>query len=246
MTDVPAKRGTSGAHEIKVAQPTINEVFAEFLAAEKHRLAARTYRRYEEIIDLLRHSLDGYAYQSLSRAEQASWEKRWQGDEEAGSYCNTFGPEKIPAELGSFLGYFMVRKVMGGADLKRAAGTVTGKLVAWLAEREYIGPDDTADALERTNDAARDLPRAERLAVFLSDHARAGASERILEEWETDLAATITRVEPGKLWFDGIGPVTVPVAASELAEEGWEVSALALGRTRSGWKVLEMGNIYPL
>lgn len=243
---MPTKRGTSGAHEITVAQPTINEVFAEFLAAEKQRLAARTYRRYEEVIDLFRHSLDGYAHESLSRAERAFWEKRWHDDEEAGSYCSTFGPGKIPAEIGSFLGYFMVRKVMGGADLKRAAGTVTGKLIAWLAERRYIGPDDTADALERTNDAARDLPRAERLAALLYDHARADPSERILKEWETDLAAAITRVEPGKLWFDGIGPVAVPAAASDLAEEGWEVSALALGRTRSGWKVLEMGNVYPL
>lgn len=236
------KRPRDGA----VAKPTINEVFAEFLAAEKQRLAARTYRRYEEVIDLFRHSLDGYAYESLPTPERAFWEERWQADEEAGSYCNTFGPEKIPGELGSFLGYFMIRKVMGGAELMRAAGTATGKLVAWLAEKGYIGPDDTADALERTNDAARDLPRAERLAGLLYDHARVGRSERILEEWETDLAATITRIESGKLWFDGVGPVAVPIEASDLAEEGWEVSALALGRTRSGWKILEMGNVYPV
>lgn len=230
---------------MQVAEPSINEVFGEFLAEERRRVAPRTFRRYQEVIGLLRSCLDGYAYESLPATERTFWEARYDADEAAGSYCNTFGPEKIPGELGSFLGYFMIRKVLGGADLKRAAGTVTGKLVAWLAEKGYIGPEDTADALERTNDAARDLPRAERLGSLLSQHARADASERILEEREADMAAVITRVEPGKLWFDDVGPVAVPTKASDLAEVGWEVTALLLGRTRSGWKILEMGNVYP-
>lgn len=33
--------------------------------------------------------------------------------------------------------------------------------------------------------------------------------------------------------------------ASDLAEVGWDVTAHLLGRTRSGWKILEMGNVYP-
>lgn len=83
---------------MKAASPTINEVLAEFLAAEKRRLSPRTYRRYEEVIALLRSSLDAYAYESLARDERALWEKRRSADEAAGSYCNTFGPDKIPAE----------------------------------------------------------------------------------------------------------------------------------------------------
>lgn len=62
---------------------------------------------YEDVIDLLRSSLDGYAYQSLSKAEHAFWEKRWSKDEERGSFCNTFGPDKIIENLGEFLGYYM-------------------------------------------------------------------------------------------------------------------------------------------
>ena len=39
-----------------------------------------------------------------------------------------FGPEKIPGNVAEFLDYFMVRKVMCGKDLMRAAGTVMKKL----------------------------------------------------------------------------------------------------------------------
>jgi len=34
----------------------------------------------------------------------------------------------------------MVRKVIAGQELLRAPGTVTGKLVTWLAARGYIEP----------------------------------------------------------------------------------------------------------
>ena len=40
-----------------------------------------------------------------------------------------FGPEKIAENLGEFLDYFMVRKVIAGQELLKASGTVTGKLL---------------------------------------------------------------------------------------------------------------------
>src|SRR5712692_2328486 len=109
-----ASGAARGKHAMKVAEPSINEVFGEFLAEEQRRLAPRTFRRSEEVIGLLRDCLDGYAYESLPATERAFWEQRYDADETAGSYCNTFGPERIPKDLGSFLGYFMIRKVLGG------------------------------------------------------------------------------------------------------------------------------------
>jgi hypothetical protein len=55
----------------------------------------------------------------------------------------------------------------------------------------------------------------------------------------------ISRVEPGRLWFDdGIGPVKVPRAASDLARPGWSVS-LVLARVRGQWRMLQVGSVYP-
>lgn len=235
---------------MKVAEPTINEALDAFLAEQEERLAASTYRRYAEVIELLRHSLDGYAHQALSKRERAFWEERYDRDEDAGSFCNTFGPEKIPENLGEFLGYFMVRKVSAGKDFLRSTGTVIRKLAGWLEEQGWIDAEEAADARERGAEAGRDLPRAEELAEILWETSERQPPEAILEEWEDDLA-TIGRVERGSIWFrdfrsgEEVGPVEVPVRASELARAGWTISALLLGRTRRGWRILEMGNVYP-
>jgi hypothetical protein len=113
---------------------TIDTVLNVFLRAQRLRLSDRTYRNYEDVIRLLRHSLDGYGYTSLSDADARRWKAAFDaGDEEA--FCHLFRPEKIPGQLSEFLGYFMVRKVMAGQELLKAAGTVTGKLVRWLRRR---------------------------------------------------------------------------------------------------------------
>lgn len=67
----------------------------------------------------------------------------------------------------------MIRKVMAGDELLRAAGTVTKRLAGWLGEHGYLEPAEVADAVERGGDAARDLPRAEKLSRLLFDHASA-------------------------------------------------------------------------
>ncbi len=145
----------------------------------------------------------------------------------------------------------MVRKVLAGKGLLRAAGTVTKKLASWLEAQGYITPEQAADARGRGAEAARDLPRAEELSEVLSLASDEPSPGPILEEWEDDYA-TISRVEPGRIWFRGfddereVGPVAVPPRASELARVGWAVSALLLGRTRRGWRILEFGNVYPL
>ena len=55
----------------------------------------------------------------------------------------------------------------------------------------------------------------------------------------------IDRVEPGALWFEGeIGPVSVPKAASDIAQPGWSIN-IVLGRTNKTWHVVEVGNVYP-
>ncbi len=103
------------------AMVTIDDAFEAFLAEQRERLPARTLRNYEDVVHLLRDSLNGYAYDSLGKSEQMRWRAAFDGgDEEA--YCHLFGPEKIVDHLGEFLGWFMVRKVMAGEDLLRASG----------------------------------------------------------------------------------------------------------------------------
>ena len=226
---------------------TIDRALEAFLEDSRERLSARTFRVYESVIDLLRACLNSYGYQYLSEAEHERFQIAYAaGDEQA--FCRLFGAEKIADSVGEFLGYFMIRKVAAGEELLRASGTVIGKLIGWLAERGALSPELAREAQRRARAAVRDLPRAARLASILFDAAESGPTVRVdalddADYIEDDL--TISRVEPGRLWFeDDIGPVKVPKAASDLARPGWTVS-LALGRVRGQWRIVQVGNVYP-
>lgn len=226
---------------------SIERALADFLSEQRLRLADASFRKYVEVVDLLCSSLNNYGHDALSARERRRFAEAYDaGDEQA--FCHLFGPEKIPEHLGSFLGYFMVRKVFASRELLRAAGTVTERLVRWLERDGYVEADVAAEAIERAKAAARDLPRADRLGELLVDltdaHPPDGLGE-LAEDCFVEDFLPIERVEPGALWFEGgIGPLVVPKAASELAEVGWEVNVV-MARTADGWRLLEVGCVYP-
>ena len=97
--------GRFGARADSSERLTIDEVLLQFLAEQRERLSARTYRRYEQVVELLQDCLDGYAYQSLDEEEHRRWEEEFEKNED-GAFCRLFGPEKIAEYLGEFLDYF--------------------------------------------------------------------------------------------------------------------------------------------
>ena len=248
------------------ASPTIEQVLEEFLAEQRERLKPRTFSNYDDVIDLLQHHLNGYGHEGLSKAERALFEKHFCAEGDAHrEFCQLFGPEKIPENLGSFLGYFMIRKVMAGADFKRAAGTVTKRLSKWLMTKGYISAEAGQEGAERAADATKDLPNAERAAQFLRDAARrlvfgpGGILNPAIDpnDLEDDDYMEfdhypIAKVEPGRLWLEipesdedsALGPIPVPRQATALLRPGWEISC-ALGRIKGKWRIVEMANVYP-
>jgi hypothetical protein len=239
---------SSSWHHERVAEAmTIDEALDAFLAEQRGRLSARTMRNYDDIVDLLRHSLNGYGPNGLDKADYRRWQKAFDaGDEDA--FCNLFGPEHIVGHFGEFLGYFMVRKVWASQELLRSAGTVTKKLAGWLHEQGYVSSDEREDAVEQGAQASRDLPRAERLANLLYEQSRSTPPFDADALGPKDLVEdylVIQRVEPGALYFSGgIGPLDVSEPASELAEVGWGVN-VTLARLNKTWRVVEVGNVYP-
>jgi hypothetical protein len=236
---------------MKVADPTIAEVFERFLDETDEPDREKPFTDRRAIVELLESCLDGYAYEFLSDEEQEFWRTRWETDEEANSFCRTFGPEKIPDQIDSFLGWFMIRKVLGPPELGEAAGPVVAELLEWLVDRGQLGRDPVAGALVRAREAGRDLPRADELGSLLHDLTNERISGDVVEDLDLcDETVTIARIEPGKLWFehpDGIavGPLRVPPLATKLAVVGWEVSATHFVRTRKRWYLTEVGNVYP-
>ena len=82
----------------------ISEVLAEYLRAERGRLAPKTYAQYTEVIALFTQSLNGYAANSLSRFERARFDKLFNAEgEQHREFCDIFGPEHILENVGEFL-----------------------------------------------------------------------------------------------------------------------------------------------
>ncbi len=120
---------------------------------------------------------------------------------------------------------------------------------SWLYEHGDVGEDEAKDAVERGAEAARDLPRAERLATLLYEQSRATPHfdpDALGERDPVEDYLEITRVEPGALYFaGGIGPLTVSEQAATLAEIGWGIN-ITLARLAGTWQVVEVGNVYPM
>lgn len=232
-----------------IADPSISAVLRQFLDDQRGCLAAKTFARYEYAIELLQHSLNGYAYQSLDKKEAALFDRLYNAKgAEHREFCEVFGPEHILPNLGEFLGYFMVRKVIAGQETLRAAGTATKKLAKWLAEKGCVKPDAAAEGASRGGRAARDLPQAEKLTSLL--HEFAEMQERDNEGDAVEDHFTITRVEPGRIWLEGMmdarefGPIVMPVDLSRRCPTGWSIAGV-VDRDGKAWRLVEVWNVYP-
>ena len=117
-------------------------------------------------------------------------------------FCQIFGPEHILPNVSEFLGYFMIRKVMARRALLRAAGTVTKRLAAWLAEQDYVDAEAAELAKERGTEAARELPKADELATRRQTLADGWANPDAADQIEDHFQ--ITRIEPAKIWLTGL------------------------------------------
>lgn len=236
-----------------IAEPNIDQVFTEFLEEQGRRLRPKSFAEYEAVIGLLRGYLDGYGYEGLSDAEAALLEK-YAAEPDGREFCELFGPDHVIENLGMFLDYFMVRKVMASETLSRAAGRVTKKLCKWLAARGCVSEEEAAEGASTGAEAAEDLPQARRAAKIISESAPGlGMDPPDLpdEDYLDFDHYTITKLAPGKIWFadpEGgrqhpIGPVPVPAAATELLRLGWSISC-AMGRTGGTWRILSAANVY--
>jgi hypothetical protein len=229
--------------------PTIAAVLAEFLDEQRQRLSPKTFVQYQDVVELLQHSLNGYAYLTLSKLDAKRFDRRFHALGDAPQeFCQIFGPEYILPNVGEFLSYFMVRKVVAGPALLRTAGTVTKKLAAWLAAKGYADAATMELATEQGAAAARDLPKADALAVALQAFAEEQDWGEVAERLEDHFQ--ITRVEPGGIWLAGLdgrewGPLPLPGMLSHQCPVGWTIAGV-IGRVGRRWQLLEAWNVYPL
>ena len=147
--------------------------------------------------------------------------------------------DRILEGLEGFLGWFVIRKVLGPPETIAAAGPVCAELTRWLVEEGFLRPEAAVGAVELATTAARDLPLAEELSSLLFRSGEGIEHEAVREfvDWESELAE-VARIEPGRLWFRSelgeLGPVVVPPRATEIVGPGLELQRPVLRSHRSG------------
>lgn len=241
----------------QISEPNIEQLLEEFLAEQRKRLKPGSVAKYEQVISLLTSHLNNYAYEGLSKAEHSLFNRLFEAEgDEHRDFCQIFGPEKIIKNVGSFFSYFMIRKVMAGADLKRSSGTVVKKLSKWLAEKGCVSEKSAEEGAEWGSESARDLPRAEKAGEALYRSIKpllVHPNEIPDEDWIEFDHHPIAKIEPGRLWLKvygleeepiTLGPLSVPQKATDLLTEGWEIGC-AFARIKGKWQIVEMGNVHP-
>ena len=113
----------------------IKEVFDQFLSEQKSKLAPKTYRDYESVIDLFENQLDGYAWNGIDDGEKAYDEAKKQKK----SFIDLYDHTHIEDNIGEFLDYFVPRKVMSGDEfILKTCPRVIRKLLKWMRDKKLV------------------------------------------------------------------------------------------------------------
>ena len=113
----------------------IKEVFDQFLSEQKSKLAPKTYRDYESVIDLFENQLDGYAWNGIDDGEKAYDEAK----KHKKSFIDLYDHTHIEDNVGEFLDYFVPRKVMSGDEfILKTCPRVIRKLLKWMRDKKLV------------------------------------------------------------------------------------------------------------
>lgn len=221
----------------------IDTILDEFLEEQRLRLKERTFRDYDDIISLFKIYLNRYAYQNLDEEKRKKWEAEFEKDDEC--FTNLFGADEITEfKIEEFLDYFLIRKVMGSESLLKNAVRVMKKFSKWMTKQNY-----SSDDYHAYFDEAKELPKVEKLADLIFEHAR--KSPDVEYEDVLDSSFIVSKIEVRKLWLEddfssadeAIGPVLVTKEISDLSQVGWRIN-MVIGKSKGNWYILETGNVY--
>lgn len=242
---------------------TISVTFNKFLEHKKNQVKKPTYNKYASIINLFEGFLNSYSYNYLNEEDHEFFKTKF--NEENEEFCEIFSIEKIStSQIEEFLGYFLIRKVIGDRSSIKYSGTVMRALTKWLKDNLYIEDKEYNYWLEVINEIKGKLTKALEVADILSEFVRNNRVEynpfllgmdNNLDQYETTREAVffVTKIEDEKLWVTdysdsdkslGLGPVIVPGKVGEMVSIDWQLY-LVIGKKENEWHILESGNVYP-
>ena len=136
----------------------IKDVFAQFLSEQRSKLASKTYRDYESVMDLFEKQLDGYAWNNLDNGDKAYDKAQKKGK----SFIDLYDHTHIEENVREFLDYFVPRKVMAGNEfILKTCPRVMRQLLKWMKNKKLVDltNDDIKEMCENQlwEDTMRDM-----------------------------------------------------------------------------------------
>jgi hypothetical protein len=227
---------------------TIETVLKELLDEQRQRLKPRTYRDYEDVVNIFMHYLNSYAYLRLGKDDAERFDTLY--NKEGKEYCEIFGLEHIrDFEVEDFLSDYVIRKVSAGVDFMKTTVRVTNKLVKWLHANGYMEDEDYEETEENVRELKSEVPEAKEFSFLLTEYIESHPVNKYTEELSGYFR--IDEIKPGKLWISedlisgqAVGPVIVSEEISSKAKVGWTIY-LTIGKTGKTWKLLGAGSVHP-
>ena len=233
-----------------VTKPTIAVALAQFLAEQEQRLAPKTVAQYRDVVELLQHYLNDYAYASLDELDAKRYERLQRASgghpsrvlHDLRTRAHPAQRGRVPRLLHDPQGHGEPDAAAGGRDRDQAAGSLAGRAGLRRCRGGGAGERARRGGRPGATQGGRSChsPPDTRRRVGDPD-----AADQIEDHFQ------ITRVEPGKIWLTGLidgrecGPIQLPEEISQRCQVGWTVSGV-IGRVGTRWHLIEAWNVYPL
>lgn len=233
MTSVAAQRQKIAGNLI------IEEAFSAFLKELASELSAPAVANVKSVLDMLRHHLNTCA------SEQNSPKKCHQ----------VLEPLALIEYLDPFLRYCVMREVVTTFEQQEFVFSVTYDFCEWMHKKSLLTDKDFA-VFQRLKDMHLEMWKqayiaAQKIESSLRRSKMVSDNKQIIDFGRHDIA----KIQGNKVWLeiwslpllpvdDLVGPITLPKGVGATLQVGWMITC-ELANTKSGWRISDIGNIYP-
>lgn len=219
---------------------TIDDAVSAFLTYLKSEpsLPASAAKNAETVLNMLRHHLN------------TSDDDR--PDEE---FCSQSAPAKMIEHLDRFLRYCVMRELVLTFDQREFVFFVTYDFCEWLHKNKLL-TDSSFVKFQLLREQHLDMwqracTAAHEIAFSLPQRKTRAKNDQTIDFGRHDISQIVGDQIWLEIWSlpllpvdDHVGPITLPKGIAESLQVGWMITC-ELAKTKSGWRIVEVGNIYP-
>ncbi len=216
------------------------ESIKNFLEETAEKVSNKTFQKYKSVLELFRDYLISYGEITCEENKD-------------GEFILTANTKELEfGHANGFLGWFLIRKVMGPQWIMKAAPNIIKKYFKWLDSKGLLAEGVIEEVVDTGKQAAKDLPRVDKAADLLFKLCDENSDKFIDIEFNgedyMEEYGEVTGILEDKLYLDyegeKIGPIQISKEIAKHLKKGDTVN-LAVGKYRKKWYPLEVGNVYP-